>query len=126
MDIFAPLKIGSVEIPNRLIMAPVKTGYGTLDGEVTYLHQAYYRRRAEGEVGGIIVEPLYVDIAGKEHPRQLGISSFNHIRGLAQLVDTIHKNGVIAIAHLNHAGRVANPEVSGMMPEAPSEIACFN
>jgi len=107
-------------------MAPVKTGYGTLDGEVTYLHQAYYRRRAEGEVGGIIVEPLYVDIAGKEHPRQLGISSFNHIRGLAQLVDTIHKNGVIAIAHLNHAGRVANPEVSGMMPEAPSEIACFN
>jgi len=125
MDIFKPLKIGSAEIPNRLIMAPVKTGYGTANGEVTYLHQAYYSRRAEGEVGAIIVEPLYIDHAGKEHPKQLGISGFNHVKGLKQLVNAIHEYGVLAIAHINHAGRAANPKASGMQPEAPSEVTCL-
>jgi len=124
MDIFKPLKIGTAEIPNRLIMAPIKTGYGTLNSEVTYLHEAYYRRRVDGEVGAIIVEPLYIDPAGKEHPRQLGISDYRQVKGLRQLVDAIHEGGALAIAHLNHAGRAANPKASGIQPEAPSEIKC--
>jgi 2,4-dienoyl-CoA reductase-like NADH-dependent reductase (Old Yellow Enzyme family)/thioredoxin reductase len=39
-------------------------------------------------------------------------------------VDVIHAGGARAIAHLNHAGRAANPKATGRPPEAPSEIAC--
>ncbi|NQU04450.1 MAG: FAD-dependent oxidoreductase, partial [Calditrichaeota bacterium] len=96
----------------------------SLSGEVTHKHLAYYRRRAEGGVGAIITEPLYIDSVGREHPKQLGISSYKHIDGLKQLVTAIHEGGAVAIAHLNHAGRAANPKVSGQTPEAPSEVTC--
>lgn len=124
MNPFMPLKIGSAELPSRLIMAPVKTGYGTMDGGVTDRHKAYYLRRAEGGVGSIILEPMFVDQAGKEHPKQLSILTDDHVEGLKKLVDALHDNGAIAIAHINHAGRAAKPKASGKNPEAPSAVPC--
>ncbi|MFC1561570.1 FAD-dependent oxidoreductase [candidate division KSB1 bacterium] len=124
MDPFSPLTIGKISFKNRLIMAPVKTGYGLPEGEVTSRQEAYYRRRAKGGVSAIIVEPLYIDTAGKEHPRQLGINSDKHIEGLRRFVDIIHNEGALAVAHLNHAGRAANPKASGQPPEAPSAVKC--
>ncbi len=124
METFTPLKIGSKRLSNRLIMAPVKTAYGTPEGMVTHRHEAYYRRRAEGGVAAIIVEPLYVDQVGREHPKQIGISSCNHAEGLHRLITAIHDGGALAIAHLNHGGRAANPKASGFTPEAPSVVKC--
>jgi 2,4-dienoyl-CoA reductase-like NADH-dependent reductase (Old Yellow Enzyme family)/thioredoxin reductase len=124
MDPFTPFNLGSVELANRMVMAPVKTGYGTPRGEVTSLHEAYYRRRAEGGAGALIVEPLFIDPLGKEHPKQLGISEDGHVKGLKTLTRAIHDGGSLAIAHLNHAGRAANPKATGQKPEAPSEITC--
>ncbi|MGD8922484.1 MAG: NAD(P)/FAD-dependent oxidoreductase [Candidatus Zixiibacteriota bacterium] len=124
MNTFTTLRIGSVEFPNRLLMAPVKTAFGTPDGKVTYRHEAYYRRRAEGGVGAIIVEPCYIDPLGKEHPKQLGISSYDQLEGLKRLVEAIHEGGALAVAHLNHAGRAANPKATGIAPEAPSAVSC--
>lgn len=124
LEPFSELIIGGIALPNRLIMAPVKTAYGNPDGVVSQRHPAFYRRRAEGGVGAIIVEPLFIDTIGKEHPKQLGISSDEHIDGLKLLVNAIHEGGALAIAHLNHAGRAANPKASGNLPEAPSEIPC--
>jgi 2,4-dienoyl-CoA reductase-like NADH-dependent reductase (Old Yellow Enzyme family) len=43
---------------------------------------------------------------------------------LRDLVDAIHADGAKAIAHLNHAGRAANPKASGRTPEAPSAVVC--
>jgi len=61
MDPLRPFRIVLLELPNRLVMAPVKTGYGTGSGEVTYRHEAYYLHRAERGIGSIIVEPLFID-----------------------------------------------------------------
>jgi 2,4-dienoyl-CoA reductase-like NADH-dependent reductase (Old Yellow Enzyme family)/thioredoxin reductase len=124
VGIFERSEIGPMTLPNRLLMAPVKTGFGAADGTVTEQQIAYYRRRAEGGVGAIIVEPCYVDSAGKEHPRQLGIDSDDKVAGLRRLVDAIHAGGARAIAHLNHAGRAANPKATGRAPEAPSQAVC--
>ncbi len=124
MNTFESSSIGRMPLPNRLLMAPVKTGLGAPNGTVTEPQIAYYRRRAEGGIGAIIVEPCYVDSAGKEHPRQLGIDADDHVAGLRRLVDAIHAGGARAIAHLNHAGRAANPKASGRAPEAPSQIVC--
>lgn len=124
MNAFDSLKLGPVELNNRLFMAPVKTAFAGTDAQVTDRLIRYYRRRAQGGVGTIIVEPMFVDAAGKEHPKQLGIADDGAIDGLRQLVDAIHKEGARAIAHINHAGRAANPKASGVPPLAPSAIAC--
>ena len=124
MDLFSSITIGSLRLTNHLIMAPVKTGFATAGGEVTQRLIDYYARRAKGGVAAIIVEPCYIDPVGKEHPKQLGISEDHHVAGLHDLVDAIHANGANAIAHLNHAGRAANPKASGRTPEAPSAIVC--
>ena len=124
MNVFTSVKIGSLEFPNRMLMAPVKTAFGNAKGEVTTRHQAYYRRRAEGGVGAIIVEPMYVDIMGKEHPKQIGINDDNLLGSLNRLSSCIHEGGSLAIAHINHAGRAANSKLAGAPPEAPSEVMC--
>jgi 2,4-dienoyl-CoA reductase-like NADH-dependent reductase (Old Yellow Enzyme family)/thioredoxin reductase len=124
MKTFEAVRIGKLALANRLLMAPVKTGFAGPDGLVTEQLLAYYRRRAEGGVGAIIVEPLFVDAGGKEHPRQLAIDTQETVEGLRRLADTIHDGGAKAVAHLNHGGRASNPKVIGQPPEAPSEVAC--
>jgi 2,4-dienoyl-CoA reductase-like NADH-dependent reductase (Old Yellow Enzyme family)/thioredoxin reductase len=121
---FTTMKIGPVSVKNRLAMAPVKTGFGGLDGLVDPQHVAYYGRRAAGGVGIVIVEPLSVDPKGREHPRQLAAYRDDVIGGLSRLVKTIHEHDSLAFAHLNHAGRAANPKAIGGPPEAPSAVAC--
>ncbi|MBD3166590.1 NAD(P)-binding protein [bacterium] len=116
--------MGSLTLDNRILMAPVKTGYGTPEGCVTDRTVAYFHRRAQGGAGALISEPLFIDRRGREHPKQLGIAGDDHIEGLARLVSAIHDGGSKAIAHLNHAGRGANPKASGMPTEAPSAAAC--
>jgi 2,4-dienoyl-CoA reductase-like NADH-dependent reductase (Old Yellow Enzyme family)/thioredoxin reductase len=111
-------------VRNRLALAPVKTFFGTPDGKVSKRHLAYYRRRAEGGVGLVISEPLFVDVAGKEHPKQLGADRDDQIPGLQDLVQAVHDAGAGALAHLNHAGLAANPKASGRPPEAPSIAPC--
>lgn len=118
------LPIGPVILSNRLVMAPVKTAYGGTEGRVSPRHVAYYRRRAQGGVGLIIVEPLYVARSGKEHPKQLGADDDGQIEGLRTLVQAIHDEGGRVFAHLNHAGRAAKPKAAGEMPWAPSAIPC--
>ncbi len=122
--VFEQVSMGPTKAKNRLVMAPVKTAFGSLQGTVTDKLIAYYMRRAQGGVGAIIVEPLFVDPAGKEHPKQLGIDADDKIEGLSRLVDAIHAEGALAIAHVNHAGRAANPKASGQKPEAPSSMVC--
>jgi len=122
--VFERLRIGPVELPNRLALAPVKTAFGGTDGMATDRHIAYYRRRARGGAGLIILEPLFVDPMGREHPRQLGANTDENIPGLKRIVDAVHAEGSLVFAHLNHAGRAANPKVIGGPPEAPSAVPC--
>jgi 2,4-dienoyl-CoA reductase-like NADH-dependent reductase (Old Yellow Enzyme family)/thioredoxin reductase len=113
-----------VKLPNRLALAPVKTALGGTDGRVSRRHVGYYRRRAEGGAGLIITEPLFVDPLGCEHPRQLGAHTNEVIAGLHELAEAVHGAGSVIFAHLNHAGRAANPKAIGGSPEAPSAVRC--
>lgn len=121
---FQTIRIGSLEIGNRLVMAPMKTAFGTRDGQVTAKVLSYFRRRARGGVGLVISEPLYVDKKGQEHPKQLGINGDYNLDGLRRLVEVVHGEGARVFAHLNHAGRASNPKASGTPPEAPSAVPC--
>ncbi len=106
-----PLTIASLTLPNRVFMTTVKLGYGTPQGEVTERHIAFYVRRAEGDVGLITTEPLYVHPNGRELPTQLGVHDERLVSGLSQLTNAVHAAGGRLMAHINHAGRVANPKL---------------
>jgi len=109
--LFQPLTIAGLTLPNRVLMTTIKLGYGTEKGEVTDRHIAFYVRRAEGGAGLIATEPLYIHRNGREIPTQMGIHDDELIPGLRRLTDAVHEAGGRMMAHINHAGRVANPKL---------------
>ena len=111
--ILDPFFIGALAIPNRVVMTTVKLGYATKEGGVTNRHVAFYGRRAEGEVGLLTTEPLFVRTDGKELPTQMGIHQDAMVEGLTRIVREVHDKDGRIMAHLNHAGRAANPKLVG-------------
>ena len=110
--LFQSLQIGNLILPNRVVMTTVKLGYGNKKGEVNRRHIAFYRRRAEGKVGLMTAEPMYVQLNGRELPTQLGIHSDELVPGLRQLTEAVHAADGRIMAHINHAGRAANPKLT--------------
>jgi 2,4-dienoyl-CoA reductase-like NADH-dependent reductase (Old Yellow Enzyme family)/thioredoxin reductase len=123
--LFRPLRLRSLTLPNRVIMTTVKLGYATEIGEVTDRHIAFYLRRARGGAGLLTTEPLYVQRNGRELPTQLGIDDDALTGGLERIVRAVHGAGGRIMAHINHAGRAANPQ---LVPEAErvsaSDVLC--
>ncbi len=106
------LSIGNAVIKNRAVMAPIKTGYGVRTGEVTNRHIEFFGRRSR-HAGAVTPEPFCLHPTLRELPVQIGIHNDDMLPGLARLSDAIHANGALAIAHLNHPGRMANPAIPG-------------
>jgi len=99
-----------LKLRNIFILAPIKTGYGDGNGTVTDRHIAFYKRRCQ-YLGAVIPEPFYLDKGLREIPTQLGIDEDDKIEGLQKLTSSIHESGAKVIAHLNHPGRMANPNI---------------
>ena len=120
-----PQQLGSLTLPNRVVMTTVKLGYATKTGDVTERHVAFYRRRAQAGPALIVTEPLWIRADGRELPTQLGLDSDRHIEGLRHLVDSVHGAGGRIAAHINHAGRAVNPK---LVPEperiSASDVLC--
>ncbi len=112
-----------LNLRNPYIFAPIKTGYSDGDGRVTSHHLAYYRKRSR-HVGAVTPEPFYLDARLRELPTQMGIDGESKVPGLKSLVDEIHAGGAAAIAHLNHAGRMANPKIPGNLFFSSTDQAC--
>lgn len=122
--LFEPVRIGTMEVKNRFVMAPMVTNYCEQDGSVNDRLVAYHRARARGGVGLIITEATYVHNSGKGFPHEMGIYKDELIPGLKKLADAVHEEeGKIAI-QLYHSGRQSYEAVTGMTLIAPSPIAC--
>jgi 2,4-dienoyl-CoA reductase-like NADH-dependent reductase (Old Yellow Enzyme family)/thioredoxin reductase len=123
--LFRPQRLGSLTLPNRVVMTTVKLGYATRAGEANDRHIAFYVRRAQGQAGLLTTEPLYVQKNGRELPTQLGIDDDHLIHGLERLVQAVHGAGGYVMAHINHAGRAANPRLveQGQLVSA-SDVLC--
>ena len=112
-----------LELKNEFIFAPVKTGYGNQNGEVTDRHLEFYNSRSK-QIAAVIPEPFYIDKGIRELPVQMGIDNDDKITGLQKLTETVHKNGAKIIAHLNHPGRMANPKLPGNYYVSSTNNAC--
>lgn len=105
-NLFKKGNIGNLTIPNRVVKAPQSTGLSHMDGSVSERLIRHYKRLAQGGSGLIIVEYAFVDNeASKSAHNQLGISSNEHISGLAWLASTIKEAGAVAGIQIEHCGR---------------------
>jgi 2,4-dienoyl-CoA reductase-like NADH-dependent reductase (Old Yellow Enzyme family)/thioredoxin reductase len=104
--LFEPGKIGHLDIRNRIVKAPTSTGMSNADGTVNDRLIRHYQSQASGGGGLLIVEYAYIDdIASKSAHCQLGISTLDHISGLAWLADVIKEKGARAAIQIEHCGR---------------------
>ena len=102
----SPMKIGSCEIKNRIVMPPMLMGFGTFDGKPTEKMMDYYEERAKGGAGIVMTEITRVnDQTGSAAFAQLAVSHDYHIEPLRELAKRVQKHGAKFFVQLHHPGR---------------------
>lgn len=105
--------LGGVSLKNPIIMAPMTTFSGNLDGTVSKDELSYYKKRSK-DIGAVITAATYVSKSGKGFPGQFAAYSDDFIPSLKSLADAIKSEGATAILQIFHGGRMALPgEVPG-------------
>ena len=109
--LFSPININSMELKNRVVLTAMHLCY-TPEGAVTDRLTDFYRVRAIGGVGLIIVGGCRIDeYAGAES--MLRIDDDRFIPGLRTLVDAVKAGGSMIAAQLYQAGRYAHSSMLG-------------
>ncbi|MBW2294166.1 MAG: NADH:flavin oxidoreductase, partial [Deltaproteobacteria bacterium] len=122
-SLFSPIKIGSMELPNRIMMAPMTVDYGLPDETPSDRQLAYYGERAAGGMGLIGLEVCSVDPDHRYQQHSLGLHSDSQIEGHRKLVDVIHAHGVKVQPQLSHPGPESlAPFFKQIQPMGPSVI----
>lgn len=102
--LFAPLRVGSVTLRNRI----VSSGHDTVmahDGHVTDQLVAYHEARARGGVGLIVVQATAVHPSADYTAHALAIYDDAMIPGFRRLADAVHAHGTAIVGQLFHGGR---------------------
>jgi N-ethylmaleimide reductase len=123
LKLLSPATLGALELPNRLIMAPLtrcRAGAGYIPQPI---NATYYAQRASA--GLIISEATQVARNGIGYPNTPGIYTSEQMEGWKQVTEAVHAQGGRIFLQLWHAGRVAHPSLlpAGEIPIAPSAIA---
>ncbi|MFI6070283.1 FAD-dependent oxidoreductase [Actinoplanes sp. NPDC051343] len=118
----SPLQVGPLRLRNRVVAAPMERNYADREGRSTARYEAYLRARAAGGTALVFTEATFVRPDGRGRIRQLGAHDDRVVPGLRALSDAVHAEGAWLGVELNHAGRVADPVVSGFQPVAPSPV----
>ncbi len=121
--LFDPIKVGALELPNRIFMAPLTRARATPDGRApTDLMVEYYAQRASA--GLIVTEATSVDPMGVGYERTPGIWSDEQVEGWKRVTAGVHRLGGHIVMQLWHVGRISDPSLlNGLAPLAPSAIA---
>ena len=117
--LFTPIKVGKLELKNRIIMPPMIERLAT-HGAPNDAVKDFYAARARGGVALIVLTPGIVDIS-MASPIQLGIYDDSFIPGLKQFTDLIHSCGGRMGIQLMHLGRQGG-EIKRYKPVAASPI----
>jgi 2,4-dienoyl-CoA reductase-like NADH-dependent reductase (Old Yellow Enzyme family) len=110
VDLFSPLKLRDLELPNRIVMSPM-CQYSSVDGFANDWHLVHLGSRAVGGAGLIVVEATAVSPEGRITPADLGLWKDEQIPKLREIVDFIHEQGARVGIQLAHAGRKASMDV---------------
>jgi NADPH2 dehydrogenase/N-ethylmaleimide reductase len=121
MDLFAPLALGELVLPNRIVMAPLTRSRATPERVPTPMMAEHYVQRASA--GLIIAEATNVAPQSNAWECAPGIFTESQIDAWREIVDAVHRAGGRIALQLWHGGRVAadrraNPEP----PLSPSGV----
>ncbi len=122
-NLFSPYKLGNLELPSRIVMAPL-TRMRAGEGNVPQpMNAEYYRQRASAAL--IITEATQISSQGVGYPHTPGIHSPEQIEGWKLVTEAVHQQGGRIFLQLWHVGRVSHPSLqpNGELPVAPSAIA---
>lgn len=121
-DLFDPVRLGDLDLANRIVMAPM-TRSRAGEGDVpTDLNVEYYRQRASA--GLIVTEGTQPSANGKGYCRTPGIHSAAQIAGWRKVTDAVHGEGGKIVLQIMHCGRIGARQNKAADAEtiAPSAI----
>ncbi|GBR08322.1 alkene reductase [Acetobacter oeni] len=127
--LFDPLRIGAIEAPNRIIMAPLTRGRATRAHVPTPVMAEYYAQRASA--GMIISEATGISRQGLGWPYAPGLWSDEQTEAWKPVTKAVHERGGRIIAQLWHMGRLVHSSVTGEQPvssspgAAPGEVHTY-
>ena len=121
--LLAPVTIGTLDLPSRVVMAPMtRTRADAAAGIPGPLIAEYYRQRATA--GLIVSECTHVSLLGRGIVRSPGLHTAEQTAGWRLVADAVHGAGGRIFAQLWHCGRIAHPALlGGQTPVAPSPVA---
>lgn len=119
--LFEPITIQGLIIPNRIVMPAMGLAY-TDDYTFNDRFAAFYRERARGGVGLMIVGPIAIDEVGAA-PFMPGLFDGRNMESLKRFIEEIHQDTETKVAtQLFHMGRNASSLFTGRTPVAPSAV----
>ncbi|MBO5495209.1 MAG: FAD-dependent oxidoreductase [Eubacterium sp.] len=103
---FSPMKIGTMEVKNRVVMTAAEFSLGQTNGQPTERMMDYYEERAKGGVGLITPGICRVnDMGAASSFTQLSMSRDENIEPMREMVRRIHAHGAKLCIQLHHPGR---------------------
>ncbi|MCB5187088.1 alkene reductase [Methylobacillus caricis] len=122
VDLFSPAKLGSIELQNRIVMAPLtrnRAGQGNVPQPI---NAEYYGQRASA--GLIITEATPISATAHGYPATPGIHDKAQVEGWKQVTAAVHAKGGKIALQLWHVGRISHPSLQpgNALPVAPSAI----
>ena len=120
--LFTPLQVGALNLPNRVILAPLTRQRAEIGRVPSAESVEYYRQRASA--GLMLSEATAVMPRGVGYPDTPGIWSDAQIAGWQRVTEAVHAAGGRILLQLWHVGRISDPMyLDGQLPVAPSAIA---
>jgi N-ethylmaleimide reductase len=122
-SILSPLRLGDLELANRVVMAPMTRLRAGRTGTPTVLNATYYAQRASA--GLIITEATDISAQATGYAGAPGIWSPEQVAGWRLVTRAVHERGGKILVQLWHTGRISHPSLQpgGALPVAPSAIA---
>ena len=120
--LFEPLRIGTLEVKNRMVVSAMVTNYCTADGLATEKYLAYHEHKARGGWGLIITEDYVVNPHAGGFVRLPGLYNDAQVDSHAELCRRVHAAGGRIAAQIYHAGRETRSEVTGQQIVGPSAL----
>ncbi len=123
MSLFSPIRLGAVDLPNRIVMPPMGRSRADRDRVPTRLMETYYAQRATA--GLIITEGSQVSPLSISRPGSPAIHNDAQAAGWRRVTDAVHDRGGRIFQQLSHHGRrvLRSRLPDGQLPIAPSAIA---
>ena len=119
---WTPLRLGDIELENRLAMAPMTRSRSAESGVPTELNASYYAQRAS--MGLVITEGTQPSDDGQGYLLTPGVYTEQHVAGWREVTGAVRSAGGHVFIQLMHVGRIAHPANTPhhRQPVAPSAI----